>query len=203
MVISRMIRIALILTLAASAVASARLPSDEQELAPIVERRLDFFDFTLPAAGGQKLNLRQYAADKKVVIVSYIAAWCKNSIQNGPVIKRLYDKYRERGLGVVAVVEYSDDSETAIHVNRIGIDYPVVTETDSRDRRKKSTHYKYRRQAGDARKWGTPFYVIIESRDLEPTSSASPLARRVFTVSGEIVESEAEEFLSRKLGGAK
>ena len=66
-----------------------------------------------------------------MVIVSFIAGWCSNSNRNGHVLKRLYDKYHERGLGAVVVTEYSDADEVRIHINRIGIDYPVVIETTS------------------------------------------------------------------------
>jgi hypothetical protein len=133
------------------------------------------------------------------VIVSYIAGWCPNSIRSGHTLKQLYDKYRDKGLGAVVVAEYSDADELRIYINRIGIDYPVAVETSKRDARKKSAHYKYRQAVGDKRKWGTPFYVIIDARDLEAAKSDSPLARRVYTVSGEIIEAEAERFLQERL----
>jgi peroxiredoxin len=180
----------------------ARAASDP-EPAPIVERKMDFYDFTLRSMDGRAINLRDYAKDKRVVIVAYVAGWCNNSNENGHVIKRLYDKHRERGLGLVAVGEYSSAEEVRMHVNRIGIDYPVVIETDSTDARKKSRHYKYRQKVGDKRKWGTPFYIIIERDDIEPAGASDLLARRVHTVSGEIIESEAEYFLSRRLPGGK
>ena len=173
--------------------------NDEPEPAPIIERRLDFYDFSFKTADGRAFSLRDYASDKQLIIVSFIAGWCPNSNRNGHVLKRLYDKYHERGLGAVVVTEYSDAEEVRIHINRIGIDYPVVTETRSRGDRKSSLHYKYRSAAGDKRKWGTPFYVIIEARDIEKAAPKAPLARRVFTVSGEMVESEAETFIERIL----
>ena len=173
--------------------------SDEPEPAPIVERKMDFYDFNFKATEGGPFNLRDYASGKRIVIVSFIAGWCGNSNRNGHVLKRLYDKYHERGLGAVVVTEYSDADEVRIHVNRIGIDYPVVTETTSRGDRKDSQHYKYRRAVGDKRKWGTPFYVILDARDIETSTPKAPLARRVFTVSGEIVESEAEAFIEQRL----
>src|SRR2546423_14585192 len=115
---------------------------------------MEVADFTLKTTDGRAFNLREYARDKPLVIVAYIAGWCPNSNRNGHVLKRLYDKYHERGLGVVVVTEYSDADEVRIHINRIGIDYPVVTETKSRGDRKGSLHYKYRRAVGDNRKWG-------------------------------------------------
>ncbi|HJQ67339.1 MAG TPA: redoxin family protein [Blastocatellia bacterium] len=180
---------------------SSTLASDEPEPAPIVERQLDFYDLTLRATDGARLSLRQYASGKQLVIVGFIAGWCRNSNENGHVVKRLYDKYKDKGLGVIIVAEYSDQQELEQHINRIGINYPVMIETEDRDARKKSIHFKYRQMVGDKRKWGTPFYVIFDARDILPTGANQPLARRVHTVSGEIIESEAEQFISNRLAG--
>lgn len=172
---------------------------EKPDYAPIVERKLDFWDFTYKTPEERLLNFREYAAGKPVVIVAYFAGWCPNSNRNGHVLERLWTKYRERGLGVIAVAEYSDADELRIHINRIGADYPVVIETKKRGNRKDSTHFKYRRAVGDKRKWGTPFYVIIDTQDIEVTAGKAPLARRVFTVSGEMIESEAERFIEQRL----
>lgn len=180
---------------------AAAAPSDDKdekpEYAPIVERQLDFQEFRLKTHEGQDFDLRQYVSDKKLLIVSFIAGWCKNSNQNGHVLKAIYDKYKTRGLGVVIVAEYSSHEEISTHINRIGIDYPVVVETTKRDERKKSTHYKYRRELKDKRKWGTPFYVIVEKQNIQPTGSV--FAHQIYTVSGEIVQAEAESFIEQKL----
>ena len=163
--------------------------------APIVERKLEFFDFTYQTIEGSPFQLRDYAQGKSLVIVEYLAGWCPNSNRNGHILERLWTRYRERGLGLVGVAEYSDAAELRIHIGRIGIDYPVVVETRKRGQRKDSSHYTYRRAVGDPRKWGTPFYVIIDTRDIEPVIPKGPLARRVYTVSGEMVEAEADQFI--------
>ena len=185
--------------MAAHAASYAVPVSDTPEPAPITEQRLDFYDFTLKTVDGQSFNMRDYAARHRITVVAYVAGWCPNSNQNGHVVKRLYDKYRERGLGVVVVTEYSDAEEVRIHINRIGIDYPVVMETKGRGNRKDSLHYKYRRAVGDKRKWGTPFYVIIPARDIQAAAPKAPLASHVYTVSGEIVESEAMQFIEKEI----
>ena len=182
-----------------TASATRAMFNDEPEPAPIIERKLDVFDFTLKTTDGHAVNLREYARDKRMVIVAYVAGWCPNSNRNGHVLKRLYDEYHHRGLGAVVVMEYSDTSEIAMHINRIGIDYPVVIETSRQGQRKDSQHYKYRRKVDDKRKWGTPFYVLIDTRDIETADSKQPLARHVWTVSGEIVEAEARTFIENHL----
>lgn len=184
----------------ASEVASVTVVDDDQtpDYAPIVERKMDFFDFAFKTPDNRPFNLRDYASGKQIIIVEYFAGWCKNSNRNGHVVERLWTKYRDRGLGIVGVAEYSDAYELRIHINRIGIDYPVVIETTNRWDRKGSSHFKYRRAVGDKRKWGTPFYVIIQAQDVEP-ASGKVLARRAFTVTGEMVESEAEGFIEQRL----
>ena len=174
----------------------------DPDSAPIVERKLDFYDFNYETVAGNSFDLRDYARDKAVVIVEYLAGWCPNSNRNGHVVQRLWTRYRERGLGVVGVAEYSSAAELQTHIGRIGIDYPMVIETRKRDQRKRTSHYKYRQATGDNRKWGTPFYVIIAARDIEPATNG-PLARRVYTVSGEIVEAEADQFIRERIAESK
>lgn len=185
-------------TLAAVAAADAK-----PDYAPIVERTLDFYNFNYQTIEGGAFDLRGYAQGKSLVIVEYLAGWCPNSNRNGHIVERLWTRYRESGLGVVGVAEYSDAAELRIHIGRIGIDYPLVVETRKRDQRKNSLHYKYRHAVGDKRKWGTPFYVIIDARDIETTVSNGPLARRVYTVSGEMVEAEADQFIRERVAGTQ
>jgi hypothetical protein len=178
------------------------VPQRDPDSAPIVQRKLDFYDFTYETVAGNSFDLRAYARDKALVIVEYLAGWCPNSNRNGHIMQRLWTRYRERGLGVVGVAEYSSAAELQTHINRIGIDYPMVIETSKRYQRKHTSHYKYRQAAGDNRKWGTPFYVIIEARDIEPATNG-PLARRVYTVSGEIVEAEADQFIRERIAESR
>jgi peroxiredoxin len=173
------------------------------DYAPIIERKLDYYDFTYKTVDGGSFDLRDYAKGKSVVIVEYLAGWCPNSNRNGHIVERLWTKYREGGLGLVGVAEYSDADELRIHIGRIGIDYPFVVDTRKREQRKDSSHYKYRHAVGDKRKWGTPFYVIIDTRDIEQATINGPLARRVYTVSGELVEDEADQFIRERIADAQ
>ena len=172
---------------------------NKPEYAPILERNLDFYGFNYSTVEGGSFDLKEYLKGKQLIIVEYFAGWCENSNRNGHVIQRLWAKYRDRGLGVIGVAEYSDAAELRIHINRIGIDYPVVVETKKLGQRKDSSHYRYRRAVGDKRKWGTPFYVIIETRDVEQGGSNGLIAHRVYTASGELEEESTDQFLSKVL----
>jgi hypothetical protein len=91
-------------------------------------------------------------------------------------------------------MEYSSPEQVRTFCIRFGIDCPVAIETQSRDDRGKSLHFKYRRLAGDNRKWGTPFHIIIDVRDIEAASSPI-LTRRVYVAAGELIESQADAFI--------
>jgi hypothetical protein len=172
---------------------------NKPEYAPILERNLDFYGFNYSTVEGGSFDLKEHLRGKQLIIVEYFAGWCENSNRNGHVIQRLWAKYRDRGLGVIGVAEYSDAAELRIHINRIGIDYPVVVETKKLGQRKDSSHYRYRRAVGDKRKWGTPFYVIIDARDVERGGPNGLIARRVYTASGELEEETTDQFLSKAL----
>lgn len=191
-----------ITALVISDAAVARAPGSDPEPAPIVERFIDYASFTLKTTDGKTFNLREFAKDKRVVIVGYVAGWCENSNNNGHVVKRLHDKYKDRGLGVVLVAEYSDAAELRLHINRVGVDYPVVVETTKQSDRQKSAHYRFRTAVGDKRKWGTPFYVIFKQEDILEVNKLNALANHIYTVSGEIIESEAEQFIEQALAAA-
>ena len=172
---------------------------NKPEYAPILERNLDFYGFNYSTVEGGSFDLNEHLRGKQLIIVEYFAGWCENSNRNGHVIQRLWAKYRDRGLGVIGVAEYSDAAELRIHINRIGIDYPVVVETKKLGQRKDSSHYRYRRAVGDKRKWGTPFYVIIDARNVEQGGPNGLIARRVYTASGELEEESTDQFLSKAL----
>ena len=183
--------------------AVSRAPGSDPEPAPIIERFMDYTGFTLKTTDGKTFNLRDFATDKRMVIVGYVAGWCENSNNNGHVVKRLYDKFKGRGLGVVLVAEYSNAQEVRVHMNRIGVDYPVVVETSKQSDREKSQHYRLRTAVGDKRKWGTPFYVILKREDILEVNKLNALANHIYTVSGEIIETEAEQFIEQALGAAR
>lgn len=197
---SLVLRVALALSLSlAPASILAVGASDRPEFAPIRELAMEVRDFDLDTFDGGSFNLRRYLDRHRVVIIGFVAGWCRNSNQNGHVIRRIYDRYRTEGLGVVIVSEYSTPDELRLHINRIGIDYPVVVETLSRSDRKKSRHYGYRRVAGDRRKWGTPFYVLLDRRDVEPENEEGLLARRVHVIAGEAIEDELARFIEDRI----
>ena len=66
---------------------SAVLAFAQNEQAPIIEKEIDYKDWTYKnVLTGEKMNLRDFSADKKLVIVVYYAPWCGNWRHDAPIL---------------------------------------------------------------------------------------------------------------------
>jgi peroxiredoxin len=59
-------------------------------------------DFALPSLSGKDVNLAELLA-RGPVILDFWATWCKPCIKGFPALQAIHDKYKERGLTVLAV----------------------------------------------------------------------------------------------------
>jgi peroxiredoxin len=173
----------------------------EHQYARLREVKLELKDFSFPTPTGATLNLRDAARGKRLVIVSYFAAWCHNSNYDVTTLNELYLKYREQGLAVVGVCEYSSAEELRGFVDRHQPIYPICFEsTDQIKDRSTTTHHRYRKQANDKRKWGTPFNLVISASEIEERGET--VARRVRVAAGELIKAEVEELIRQQLSAS-
>ncbi len=63
-------------------------------------------EFALPGPKGSIVKLRDFRG--KVVLLNFWATWCPPCLEEMPAIEQLYQRYRERGLVVLAL---SEDTE--------------------------------------------------------------------------------------------
>ena len=184
----------------AAATAAAPQSGDGHEWAPLLEQKLDYKDWTFKSlSDGSPVNLRGLLKGKKLVLVVYFAPWCGNWKAEAPVVRRLYDKYRSQGLEVVGVSEYASAEDSRKYFeSQGGAPYPDVVESDSTSAREQTTHHGYRKAAGDARRWGSPFNVFLEPAKLNP--SGDVLTERAWVVGGELIEKDVERFIRERLG---
>jgi thiol-disulfide isomerase/thioredoxin len=171
----------------------------QNEQAPMAEKTLAYKDWTFKTVdGGKDLNLRNSVAGKKLVMVVYWAPWCPNWKYDAPFVQGLYEKYKANGFEVIGVGEYDAVEKMKAHIKDMKLTFPVVYESTAYADREKTTHFALRREAGDARKWGSPWYVFLEPAKLE--SQGDVLANKVQLVNGEVIKPEAEKFIRQKLG---
>jgi thiol-disulfide isomerase/thioredoxin len=192
--------LALAFTLALVPQASLRA-QENHEYAPIQEKSINYKDWSYKSLKDDKtVNLREWAKDKKLVLVVYFAPWCPNWRYEAPVVARLYDKYKSQGLEVVGISEYGSRDDVKSFFGEKGAPYLVVSESEARDQRDKTSHYTYRQAAGDTRRWGSPFNIFLEPTRL--LKSGDVLVEKAWTVNGELVEDEADKFIRLHLMNA-
>jgi peroxiredoxin len=93
--------------------------------------------FTLPAAVGgptaRPFRMQDHLGRSPVVVLFW-ATWCQPCMQELPFYESLYQRYRSRGLRVVAI---SMDSQATVMragpaARRLGVTFDVVTDVDTR-----------------------------------------------------------------------
>jgi len=160
--------------------------------------KLDYKNFTFPSSvEGRTIDLREQAKGKKLVLVTYFAAWCENSNHDYETIQQLLKKFGNNGLGVVGVCNYSEPKEVKEFITKHQPDYPIAMETNDDKQRENTSHYRYRKLCGDTRKWGTPFTLLIEAKNIKEDGEI--LTNEVLAVNGEMDRKEAEKLLKQLL----
>ncbi len=188
------------LLLAASASNAQKALKDEldHKLVTFQSHKLTYKNFTLPTSvEGKSVDLREYTKGKKLVLVTYFAAWCENSNHDYETIQHLLKKFDDKGLGVVGVCNYSEAKEVKEFVAKHQPRYPIGIESSDDKQRENTAHYNYRKLCGDARKWGTPFTLLIEAKNIK--ANGEIFASEVFAANGEIDRKEAEKLIKQLL----
>ncbi len=192
--------LAILTMLAAPSVSSQGDQTDaNHQYAPLREAKLEFKDFSFPTLENTTLNLREAARGKRLVLVTYFASWCHNSAYDVDTLNELYAKYREQGLEIIGVSVYSSPDELRNFIKQHNTAFPICRESDEKVKnRNDTTHYRYRKQTDDSRRWGTPFSLFISASDIEERGET--VAKRARVAAGELIKKDVEEFIRQQLG---
>jgi peroxiredoxin len=170
----------------------------DHKLVTFQPQKLDYKNFSFPSSvEGKTVELREQARGKKLVLVTYFAAWCENSNHDYETIQHLLKKFGDKGLGVVGVCNYSELKEVKDFITKHQPSYPIAMETYDDKQRENTTHYRYRKLCGDTRKWGTPFTLLIEAKNIQ--ADGEILTKEVLAANGELDKKEAERFIKQLL----
>ena len=171
----------------------------QNEQSPIIEKDIAYRNWTLKSVrDSQDLDLRDLIKGKKLVAVVYFAPWCPNWRHDAPMLARLYEKYKGNGFEIVGVGEYGMTDDMNANIREFALTFPVVFESFSRDAKQTTSHYAYRKSTGDARNWGSPYYVFLEPASVEKKGEI--LVSHTSVINGEMIEIEGEKFIRQKLG---
>jgi len=137
--------------------------------------------------------LKQHLPSAEILMISYMAGWCKNCHYEAPLLNNLYKKYQPAGFEAVVIMEYSKLETAQSFVGRHQLDMPVYFgEIESKDesRRNLTKHYNIRRILADERGWGLPFSIIIDKNNFQ----------KIGFIAGEFMFNELDLFLDTQLG---
>src|SRR5262245_39931230 len=101
------------------------------------------FLFSFPDPDGKMVSSTDERFKNKVVVVTVTGSWCPNCYDEAPVLQEFYDRYRGRGLEVVALsFEYTGDTardtkQVRAFAKRLGVTYPIVYAGGIEDAEKK------------------------------------------------------------------
>ncbi|MEY4166376.1 MAG: hypothetical protein RIR52_200 [Acidobacteriota bacterium] len=174
---------------------SAVTGSQQHDYASLRNVSLSLDDFEVRARDGRRMRVSELVKEGKIVLLHFFATFCHNSNYDVVTVNDLYRTYRDAGFTVVGISEYSTDAELEKFAARHQPLYPLVAEEETG--RKKTRHYRYRSRVGDDRKWGTPFNVVIDGREIDPQSGT--IGRQVYVATGELVRAEIESLIRRRL----
>jgi cytochrome c biogenesis protein CcmG, thiol:disulfide interchange protein DsbE len=105
--------------------------SAEPELPPIGEVSRPAPDFALPGLDGGTITLSDYRG--KVVLVNFWGTWCEPCKEETPALQAAYQELRGRGLEIIGVNLYSQETagEQAVRdfITPYGVTYPIALDT--------------------------------------------------------------------------
>ncbi len=107
---------AVVLTAAAAAATPVRAADD----APLPRLDLKAVETMIRGTGADPL------------LITVMAAWCHPCVDELPMLNRLYNRYRDRGLRVVGLaIDYNGPGAMATIIRRLKIDFPVFWSGES------------------------------------------------------------------------
>lgn len=188
----------LLIALPVMAIAATTQDERGHYYVPMRDVEMEVKDFTFATLDGKTIKLSDAVKGKKLVLVHYFAAWCHNSNFDVVTMKELYEKYKDQGLLVIGVCEYSKPDELREFIEKHKPTYPICMEGDGKLKdRTGTTHYFYRNQLDDNRHWGTPLNMLIAAEDVQKRGDI--IARHVRVAAGEVIKSEFEELIRERL----
>lgn len=170
---------------------------NEHHYGPMREAEIDLKDFTYPTTQGGSIRLRDAIRDKKLVILHYFAAWCHNSNYDVKTMTEIHNRYKDQGVLVLGVFEYSKNNEIRDFLQKHSPPYPICIEGGKKLDRTATTHYAYRKRVNDDRAWGTPLNLMFTAADVQDEGEI--VASRVRVALGEVVKSEIEDWIQSNL----
>ncbi|RLB69857.1 MAG: TlpA family protein disulfide reductase [Deltaproteobacteria bacterium] len=104
--------------------------TSEQPLTKVNHESKLAADFTLTNMQGEQVSLSQYRG--KVVILNFWATWCPPCREEMPSMERLYQKYKDQGL-VILAVSADENGKKAVSqfLQKTPYSFPILLDSDN------------------------------------------------------------------------
>jgi cytochrome c biogenesis protein CcmG/thiol:disulfide interchange protein DsbE len=86
-------------------------------------------DFTATTVGGKKISLSGYRGHP--VWLTFGASWCAACVAEAPDIQAASEKFKAKGVVVLAIFIREDSTTVRDYANRVGLTYPKVADPDT------------------------------------------------------------------------
>ncbi|MFQ6615507.1 MAG: TlpA family protein disulfide reductase [Fidelibacterota bacterium] len=146
----------------------------------------DLLNFPVRSPGGEVTGILdpfERSGYPPVLLISFVAEWCEHCNYEAPFLSELEENWSGRGLGMVAVFEYTNPETAEGFMKRYHLSMPYYLGQipgKFKDLRETTTHYQLRTLLADERGWGTPFHLILIGGDKE----------KIYFAAGEFVREE-------------
>jgi thiol-disulfide isomerase/thioredoxin len=97
---------------------------------PVVKEKVAPIDFTLPLLDGTNQKLSDLKG--KVVFLNFWATWCPPCRQEMPSMENLYQKFKDRGLDILAVDAQEEARDVSAFMRRNKLSFPAVLDASGR-----------------------------------------------------------------------
>ena len=87
-------------------------------------------DFTATTVGGKQVSLSSYKGQP--VWLTFGASWCAACVAEAPDIESTYQKFKVKGIVVLAVSISEDSATVKDYAARVGLTFPMVADPDTR-----------------------------------------------------------------------
>ncbi|MEO8556978.1 MAG: TlpA disulfide reductase family protein [Actinomycetota bacterium] len=87
-------------------------------------------DFTATTVDGEKISLSSYKG--QAVWLTFGATWCAACVAEAPDVQAASEKFKAKGVVVLAIFIREDSATVSDYANRVGLTYPMVADPDTR-----------------------------------------------------------------------
>ena len=101
---------------------------------PLLRQTVSARDFSLPLAGSTNPGATQSLSGLKgkVVFLNFWATWCGPCRDEMPSMESLYNRYKDKGLDILAVNCQENETEVLAFMRNHGLTFPAALDTDGR-----------------------------------------------------------------------